>query len=246
MTSIRTRSMSWLDRSTPMPCCPSGAWMTVSPYSSRMLVIAKALRRSSSTTRTLLPRRLSCAPGLATGRAAAAGDTSAGSATPGSGPGDCGTVGCGRGGGGGVGPGGRGHGPRVAGCGRRQRVRCGFREVCRRLRGEPLGRARIGRGQVESEGAAGGGLALRGDPPAELGSNLAADRQAEASPAVAAACGAVTLLEGFEDRLQVVVGDADAGIGDRERDLRRLACAPASAQADPEFHPARRGELDRI
>src|SRR6185437_2063828 len=49
--------------------------------------------------------------------------------------------------------------------------------------------------QVQGERAAGPGLALRGDPPAQLRGDVAADGQAQAGPAVAAAGGPVPLLE---------------------------------------------------
>src|SRR5580704_10300808 len=70
--------------------------------------------------------------------------------------------------------------------------------------GEAVGRARIGARQVKGEGTAAAELALRPDAAAELRGDLAADGQAKPRPAVATAGGPVALLEGVEDRLQVV------------------------------------------
>ena len=62
---------------------------------------------------------------------------------------------------------------------------------------------------------------------AEQAGDLAADRQAEAGAAIFAAGGAVGLLERLEDQLLLVLGDADAGVGDRDRDrLVGIAAAP--------------------
>ena len=51
-----------------------------------------------------------------------------------------------------------------------------------------------------------------------------ADRQSEACAAVVAARGAVELLEGDEEPLDVVAGDAGAGVGDGEADLDAAVC----------------------
>jgi len=51
---------------------------------------------------------------------------------------------------------------------------------------------------------------------AEQTCDLAADREPEAGPAVAAARRPVRLLEGLEDQAELVVGDADACVLDRE------------------------------
>ena len=58
---------------------------------------------------------------------------------------------------------------------------------------------------------------------AEQARDLAADRQAEAGAAIFAAGGAVGLLERFEDQLLLVLGNADAGIGDGNRQRLRGA-----------------------
>ena len=51
------------------------------------------------------------------------------------------------------------------------------------------------------------------DRAAEQARQLARDRKAEPGAAVLAADGAVGLAEGLEDRLLLLVGDADAGVG---------------------------------
>ena len=61
------------------------------------------------------------------------------------------------------------------------------------------------------------------DLAAEQPGDLAADGEAEARAAVLAARAAVGLLEGLEDDLLLVAGDADARVGDRERDDRLRA-----------------------
>ncbi len=100
--------------------------------------------------------------------------------------------------------------------------------------------------QVEAEGAALAEFALHGDLAAELGGDLAADGQAQAGAAVAAAGGAITLLECGEDAGEVVAADADTSVGHREDNrvpgLRRLGPGHVDMQPDlPAF-----GELDRV
>ena len=56
---------------------------------------------------------------------------------------------------------------------------------------------------------------------AEQAGDLAADRQSEPGAAIFAAGGSVGLLEGFEDQLLLVLGNADAGIGDGDRQRSR-------------------------
>jgi hypothetical protein len=68
---------------------------------------------------------------------------------------------------------------------------------------------------------------------------IARDRQAQAGAAVAAAGAAVGLAEGFEDDLQLLAGDADAGVADLEPDA---AIAAPHVQADL----AVLGELHRV
>ena len=71
--------------------------------------------------------------------------------------------------------------------------------------------------------------------------------------AVLAAGAAVGLLEGLEDDLLLVRRDADAGVGDRERDHGRraaedrvLAGPAAGGRADAQPHAALLGELERV
>ena len=71
-------------------------------------------------------------------------------------------------------------------------------------------------GQVERELAAAPGLALDVDLAADQPGDLPADRQPEAGAAELAADRAVRLLEGLEDRPQLLGRDADAGVGDLE------------------------------
>jgi hypothetical protein len=93
-------------------------------------------------------------------------------------------------------------------------------------------------------------LAGRGDDlqlAAQQAGDLAADRQAQARAAVLAAGGAVGLLEGLEDDPLLVLGNADAGVGDREgQHLARLvqvvvAQRPAGLGAADESAPSRPG-----
>ena len=64
------------------------------------------------------------------------------------------------------------------------------------------------------------GALVRPDFAAEQARNFAADRQAQAGAAVFAAGAAVGLLERLEDDLLLLRRDADAGVGDGERDDR--------------------------
>ena len=72
------------------------------------------------------------------------------------------------------------------------------------------------------------GLADDADLAAEQAGDLAADRQAEAGAAVLAAGAAVGLLEGLEDDLLLVGGNADAGVADREGQRPTVARLSAS------------------
>src|SRR5271166_620531 len=155
---------------------PSVACTTVMPCISSTSVRTKALRGSSSTMRTLCPRRVPCCSAGGTGLMAVAGAWWA--------------------------------------------VPCAAR-------------------QVQPERAAGAELAFHGDLAAELGGDLAADGQAEPGAPVAAACGAVCLLEGGEDAGQVVAADADAGVGDGEHHV-------LPGGVDAQLDVAVIGELDRV
>src|SRR5262249_46922936 len=72
--------------------------------------------------------------------------------------------------------------------------------------------------QVERERRAAPERRAHVDLAAEQARDLAADREAEAGPAVLPAGGAVGLLERFEDQLLLGRRDADAGVDDGERD----------------------------
>ena len=109
------------------------------------------------------------------------------------------------------------------------------------------------RGQVQRERAP---LARRRDDPdlaAEEARDLPADRKPEPGAAVAAAGRPVRLLEGLEDDAQLVLGDPDPRVDDREGDdglggreaLAREADV-VSRDADLEPHRALVGELDRV
>src|SRR5262249_56060250 len=65
-------------------------------------------------------------------------------------------------------------------------------------------------------------------------------------PAVAAAGRAVGLLERAEDGVQVLVADADAGVGYRDGERPRDGAIRRRIRGDPQFDPALLGELDRV
>src|SRR3954464_10297812 len=85
----------------------------------------------------------------------------------------------------------------------------------------PVIRGRSGRGEFQAEGAAfaGGGVDL--DLAAVDLGDVFDDREAEAGAAHFAAAAAVDAVEAFEDAGEVVLGDADAVVGDLDGD--RLA-----------------------
>ena len=92
-------------------------------------------------------------------------------------------------------------------------------------------------------------VARHADLAAEQARDLAADRQAEAGAAVAAAGRPVGLLEGLEDQPQLVLRDADAGVGDRERDARTGARAWSSSSVGADRRCRTLpllGELERV
>ena len=85
-------------------------------------------------------------------------------------------------------------------------------------------------GQVEHEGGAGAGaVAVQADLAAQQARQLPRDGQTQAGAAVFAAGGAVGLLEGLEDQLLLVLGDAHAGVGDRE--FKRAGTVHAAGNA---------------
>ena len=92
----------------------------------------------------------------------------------------------------------------------------------------------VGERQVQRERAALPGRADQPDLAAEQRRQLAADREAEAGAAVLAAGAGVGLLERLEDQLLLLRRDADAGVGDLERDgaLARTA-APDGRATSP-------------
>src|SRR5947209_6672178 len=91
------------------------------------------------------------------------------------------------------------------------------------------------------------------DLAAEQASDLTADRQSQTGPAVLARGGAVRLLEGFEDRVELVLRNSDAGIADAEADdvlgsLKRLPGEPRLRRdlPDRQRDAARVRELERV
>src|SRR5579862_4556702 len=116
-----------------------------------------------------------------------------------------------------------------------------------------LHRAGVGERQVEGEGAAAAGDAVEANLAAQELCQFAADRQAEAGPAILARRAGISLLEGFKDDLLFFRWYADARIRHREGDdggrlaqhrvLRRPA---AERRADVQVHAAVLGELERI
>ena len=112
-------------------------------------------------------------------------------------------------------------GDRLLGLGDGEHRHCGA--LRRRGRAPELTAARragVGERQVQRERAALARLAAEADLAAEQGRELAADREAEAGAAVLAARAGVGLLERLEDQLLLLGRDADAGVGDHERDRR--------------------------
>jgi len=91
------------------------------------------------------------------------------------------------------------------------------------------------------------------DLAAEQPGDLPADGEAQPRAAVLPARPGVGLLERLEDHLQLVVGDADARVGDRERQHpagaaeHRVVGGPAAGGGlDPHQHLALFGELERV
>ena len=76
----------------------------------------------------------------------------------------------------------------------------------------------VGLRQVQGERAAHSGSALQTDLTAQQARQLAADGEAQTGAAVLAAGGAIRLLERLEDDSLLVLRNADAGVGDGERD----------------------------
>ena len=107
-------------------------------------------------------------------------------------------------------------------------------------------------GQVEHEGGAGAGaVAVQADFAAQQARQLPRDGEPQAGAAVFAAGGAVGLLEGFEDELLLVLGNAHAGVGDRE--FKRAGTVQTTGNAlvlagalDAQGHRAVVGEFERV
>ena len=86
--------------------------------------------------------------------------------------------------------------------------------------GRHAGRRRLCQWQIQGERTAATRRAGQSDFAAEQARDLATDRQAQAGAAVLTARATVGLLEGLEDDLLLVAGDADAGIGHGDRHHR--------------------------
>jgi hypothetical protein len=86
--------------------------------------------------------------------------------------------------------------------------------------------------------------AVDADAPAHQLGELLDDRQAEAAAAVAARARRVDLREGVEHRVELVLGDADAGVAHLEAKLHRVVAL--AEDGDVEDDAAALGELDRV
>src|SRR3954451_2268651 len=97
----------------------------------------------------------------------------------------------------------------------------------------------IGQGELDMERRAAPLLALRPDPPAVLGDDALADRQADARPLEA--IHRVQAVEGAEDPARLLAREPDAVVGDRQ-------VRPAVAGAAGDLHDRRVavGELDGV
>src|SRR5579875_3779858 len=106
-------------------------------------------------------------------------------------------------------------------------------------------------GKVEGERAAVTWTARGLDLPAEQPGDVPADRKAEPGAAVTPAGGPVGLLEGLEDEALLVLGDADPGVGDGERDHFALVPQRAGERdvlggRDAQPHASLGGELHGV
>ncbi len=107
--------------------------------------------------------------------------------------------------------------------------------------------------QVQRKGTSASELALNANFAAEQTRQFAADRQTETGTAVSTRSTAVSLLECFEDQLQLVCRDTDTGIDNRESEYRfgvrqhRVFGGPATAcQCDRQRHPAARCKFECV
>ena len=96
----------------------------------------------------------------------------------------------------------------------------------------------------EEECAAHADLAFHPDAAVHQFHQLLRDGQAQTRAAVLAGSGTVGLGETLEDEPELVLGDADAGIGDGEAETSRPVVF--GIRLDPHFEPALVGELDRV
>ena len=107
--------------------------------------------------------------------------------------------------------------------------------------------------QIEHEGAAFAGRALKMDFAAEQARKLAADGEAQAGAAIFSAGAGIRLLKRLEDQLLLFQGNADAGIGNLKGDNGRRVVedgmfgAPAAhGRRNAEAHAALGGKLERV
>ena len=108
-------------------------------------------------------------------------------------------------------------------------------EQHRRLDGGRLRGVRLAsEARREGEGAAPARLALHVDRAAHQGHQPGGDGQAQAGAAVLPRGRGVLLLEGPEDRLLLVLRDADAGVAHRER---AVPTSPSGTASRGDFHP---------
>ena len=119
--------------------------------------------------------------------------------------------------------------------------------------GPVIGRAQVGKRQIQGEGAAAAGDAAQADLPAQQVRQLAADGQSETRAAVLAGGARIGLLESLEYDPLLLRGYADAGITDRELDHRgslpqdRMLGTPADGgDTHVQAHAAALGELERV
>ncbi|MND85011.1 hypothetical protein D3C80_769180 [compost metagenome] len=129
---------------------------------------------------------------------------------------------------------------------RRRHRRClrrGWQAVDRRAQAERLDilrHALIALRQDQAEHAALAGAAVDADLPTQQVRQVAGNGQAQAGAAITAVAGAIHLVEGAEDRLLLVGGDADAGIAHGKDD------AGARLVTDVQADLAALGELDGV
>src|SRR5438093_9156446 len=87
-------------------------------------------------------------------------------------------------------------------------------------------------------------LALRPDPPAHELTQALADDQPQAGAAISAGRRGIDLAEDFEETIEPVLRDSDAGVSDAEVDLVPCPLEPPGRHAHPDF--ARRRAIDSV